>query len=107
MSRSAPKVKRTGIKPIGSLSTRVISGNLSKRFMLAEHLDDRVSATVAQIEYQCEGHYCHVEVVDKANVYYVWLGPTGRKIMPRTLDGEKVKRTKGNVPRVRSSSKER
>lgn len=101
--RSAMKrqLKRTGIKPIGSQSTRVISGNLSKRFFLAEHLDDRVSATAAQVEYQCMGHYCHIEVVEKAKVYYVWLGPTGRKIKPKTLSTEKVTRTKGNVPRMR------
>lgn len=97
------QLKRTGIKPIGSQSTRVISGNLSKRFFLAEHLDDRVSASVAQIEYQCMGHYCHVEVIEKAHLYYVWLGPTGRKIMPRTLSSEKITRTKGRVPRVRQS----
>lgn len=97
------QLKRTGIKPIGSQSTRVISGNISKRFFLAEHLEDRVSASVAQIEYQCMGHYCHVEVVERAHVYYVWLGPTGRKIMPRTLSSEKIKRIKGNVPRMRKS----
>lgn len=101
------QLKRTGIKPIGSQSTRVISGNISKRFFLAEHLDDRVSASVAQIEYQCMGHYCHVEVIEKAHLYYVWLGPTGRKIMPRTLSSEKISRTKGNVPRLRRSSKGR
>lgn len=92
---------RVGIKPIGSQTTRVISGNISKRFFLAEHLEDRVSATVAQVEYQCMGHYCHVEVVKRARLYYIWLGPTGRKVMPKTLDDEKVKRVKGNVPKMR------
>lgn len=105
--RSAMKkqIRKTGniegMKPIGSQTTRVISGNISKRFFLAEHLEDRVSATVAQIEYQCMGHYCHIQVVDRLGVYYVWLGPTGRKIMPRTLADEKIKRIKGSVPRVR------
>lgn len=92
-----------GMKTIGSQTTRVISGNISKRFFLAEHLEDRVSATVAQIEYQCMGHYCHIQVVEKLGVYYVWLGPTGRKIMPRTLANEKIKRIKGNVPKIRNA----
>lgn len=96
------QIRKVGIKPIGYQSTRVISGNISKRFMLVEHLEDRVSASVAQIEYQCMGHYCHVEVIPHARLYYIWLGPTGRKIMPRILEGEKVKRHKGRVPKVRS-----
>lgn len=95
---SAAKV---GMKTIGQQCTRVVSGNISKRFTLMEHLDDRQSATVAQVEWQCMGHYCHIEVVPRARVYYIWVGPKGRKYKPRTLPDEVVKRIKGHVPRVR------
>ena len=88
------QIRRVGIKPIGTQSTRVISGNISKRFMLAEHLGSRIDATVAQVEYQCMGHYCHIEVIPRAKLYYVWLGPTGRKRMPKVLSDEIVKRHK-------------
>lgn len=94
-------LKKVGMKPIGLQMTRSISPTEVKRFTLMEHLDDRISATVAQIEWQCMGFYCHVQVVEKAKVYYIWVGPKGRKILPRTLADEKIKRIKGHVPRVR------
>lgn len=92
---------KKGMKTIGQQCTRVISGNISKRFTLMEHLGDRQSATVAQVEWACMGYYCHVEVVPRARVYYIWVGPKQRKLLPKILPDEVVTRTKGHVPRMR------
>lgn len=92
---------RRGLKTIGQQGTRVVTGNISKRFTLMEHLGDRQSATVAQVEWACMGYYCHVEVVPAARVYYIWVGPKERKLLPRTLPDEHIKRIKGSVAKLR------
>jgi hypothetical protein len=98
LARRAVKV---GLKPIGLQMTRSISPEATRRFTLMEHLGDRQSASVAQVEWQCMGHYCHIEVIEKAQVYYIWVGPQARKIKPRTLSTENVVRVKGHVPKMR------
>lgn len=78
-------------------SKRKIDGKI---FTLEEHLGDRVSASVAQVEWWCEGFRCCIEVVPEEKLYYVWVGPK-RVRQVRLLPGEKVRRRRGNIPRVR------
>jgi hypothetical protein len=96
------KLKKYGMRPIGDEMKRSITGNKVRRFILAEHLEDYISAKVAQLEYQAMGHYTHVQPVIDEKLYYVWLGPRGRR-KPVMLEGEKVTRHKGKVPKVRAA----
>lgn len=98
-----PRRERRALLPINSKSNRPIyrsDENTGERFTqlkpfsLEEHLDDKASATVAQIEWMCEGYYCHVEPDDVNMVYYIWVGPK-RKRPVKLLPGEKVRRHKG------------
>jgi hypothetical protein len=75
-------------------STRDFSG---QRFILAEKLDDYVSASVAQAEYWAMGYCCRKEPIQplKGKGHWnVWLGPE-RKYKIRLLRGEKIERNKG------------
>lgn len=108
MSKTKKPPPKTGMKPINSKMNRPVyrsDENTGERFTqlksfsLEEHIDDKVSATVAQIEWMCEGFYCHIEPDDSNMVYYVWVGPK-RKRAVRLLPGEKVKRQKGTHIRI-------
>src|SRR5690606_5880666 len=101
MSRP-PRVKRVGLKPINSKMKRPVYSHREKDgtqkynmrpFSLEEHLSSRRDAVVAQLEWACEGYLCHIETVDEAGVYYIWVGPK-RKTQVRLLPGESIKRSK-------------
>lgn len=103
MAKKKKVVRASGLRPINSKMNRPIyrsDENTGDRytqlkpFSLEEHLDDRPSAAVAQIEWMCEGYYCHIEVDAVNMVYYVWVGPK-RKRPVKLLPKEIVKRHKG------------
>lgn len=75
-------------------------------FLLAEKLDDYVSAQVAAAEYRAEGWLCRVEPVVRDMLYYIWVGPE-RQRMPRTLPGETIKRHKNRLVIFEKKSKVR
>lgn len=98
----ARRAQKVGLKPIGLQMVRSISSSETRKFTLMEHLGDRQSASVAQVEWACMGFYCHIEVIEAAQVYYIWVGPKQRKLKPRTLSTESVTRMKGHVPKMRT-----